>query len=708
MRRIWTLTMLFAISLSMMAQSKLTPQAQMSVERSKAKAVRQSARANVPLPEQRLTLVVKVGEKNAAATFRQMKAMGIEVKSKLGRQAVVSVPISRIDALQQIEGISRIDTGHKGRLKTDVTREVSGVNLLNGPSLSAEATAYTGKDVVVALIDVGFDFQHPAFKDSEGRSRIKCVYRINDDGGHKFTVNDPEAGEYTFPGSVYDTPELIATLTNDGSDEYHGSHTAGIAAGSLSPQGFGGMAPEADIVLIPLVDDEVEGVETLEEYLEIAFGFVAAYAEQSDKPVVLNASMNSHGGPHDGTSTVTEMIEDLSESLIPVFSAGNEGGFPIHLYQEFTDKKQSVNTVLGGMMEDETGEYALINVADVYGRTRQGDEVSLQLSVCTVNMMGKLNAQWTSEKVTATTGGDDVTCYVSSEDDATLAKTYEGEIELTATDNGDGTLSVGLHAEGGMKKLAVLRLTVSGSDGTAIDLWDDYVGFAGTQFLGLPGLVDGDSEMSAGDWTCTDRVVSVGAYCANTNLRSYDGSVMDTSVTEDEDEEPDVLNDIATFSSYGTSFNNITQPTITAPGVNIVSSWNSSAITGDVAEGMQWMDGAYGAESGTSMAAPVVTGIVALWLQADPTMTLDDVKNVMRNASDNDDFTAKNTIRWGYGKINAAKGIEYIMGQTGISQHTSTATRQNPSTVYDLQGRTINRRPSKGLYIVNGRKYVVR
>ena len=700
--------MLFTLCFTAMAQSKLTPQAQMSVERSKAKAVRQSARANVPQPEQRLTLVVKVGEKDAAATFRQMKAMGIEVKSKLGRQAVVSVPISRIDALQQIEGISRIDTGHKGRLKTDVTREVSGVNLLNGPSLSAEATAYTGKDVVVALIDVGFDFQHPAFKDSEGRSRIKCVYRINDDGGHKFTVNDPEAGEYTFPGSVYDTPELIATLTNDGSDEYHGSHTAGIAAGSLSPQGFGGMAPEADIVLIPLADDEVEGVETLEEYLEIAFGFVAAYAEQSDKPVVLNASMNSHGGPHDGTSTVTEMIEDLSESLIPVFSAGNEGGFPIHLYQEFTDKKQSVNTVLGGMMEDETGEYELINVADVYGRTRQGDEVSLQLSVCTVNMMGKLNAQWTSEKVTATTGGDDVTCYVSSEDDATLANTYEGEIELTATDNGDGTLSVGLHAEGGMKKLAVLRLTVSGSDGTAIDLWDDYVGFAGTQFLGLPGLVDGDSEMSAGDWTCTDRVVSVGAYCANTNLRSYDGSVKDTSVTEDEDEEPDVLNDIATFSSYGTSFNDITQPTITAPGVNIVSSWNSSVITGEVAEGMQWMDGAYGAESGTSMAAPVVTGIVALWLQADPTMTLDDVKNVMSHSAVNDKFTAKNTIRWGYGKINAAKGIEYIMGQTGISQHSSTATRQNPSTVYDLQGRAINRRPSKGLYIVNGRKYVVR
>ena len=111
-------------------------------------------------------------------------------------------------------------------------------------------------------------------------------------------VSDPEAGDYTFPGSVFDTPELIASLTTDMSGEYHGTHTAAIAAGTLSPQGFGGMAPDADLVLIPagyfdedLYDDE-------EDVIEEAIAFAVAYANQSDQPTVLSASLNSHAGAH--------------------------------------------------------------------------------------------------------------------------------------------------------------------------------------------------------------------------------------------------------------------------------------------------------------------------------------------------------------------------------------------------------------------------
>ena len=36
---------------------------------------------------------------------------------------VVSIPIDSLDALQQIEGVQRIDKGHKGQKKTDVSRQ---------------------------------------------------------------------------------------------------------------------------------------------------------------------------------------------------------------------------------------------------------------------------------------------------------------------------------------------------------------------------------------------------------------------------------------------------------------------------------------------------------------------------------------------------------------------------------------------------------
>ena len=522
-------------------------------------------------------------------------------------------------------------------------------------------------------------------------------------------MTDPEAGEYTFPGSVYDTPELIATLTTDDTTEYHGTHTTAIAAGSLSPQGFGGMAPEADLVLIPLIDEEVEGLEEAEDvaHAELAIAFAKAYADQSDQPVVLSASMNSHAGRHDGTSSVTYSIEEASESLIPVFSAGNEGGYPIHLYQQFTDSKKSVKTILVGLMEDETGEYEYQAYASVAGYTRTGEEVGIQLSLMSVNQLtGKLTALWSTETYTITPGGDGAITMISSDEDEKLAKYFDGDIGIGAIDEGDGRLSLAAYVEGGLKKLYLFQLTVSGSPGTEIDLWDDVAGFGGVNFIGLKGLVDGKSDMSAGDWTSTDRVISVGAYCSNTTFRNYEGVEIDTSIAEDEDSDVYELNDIAYFSSYGTSFNGIEQPTVCAPGVNIVSAWSHYCIDeGGADEDMLWQDYPYGAESGTSMSCPAVAGIIALWLEADPTLTLNDLKDVLANSSVNDDFTEASPERWGYGKIAASAGIAYILEkvETGIKSITDD---RHAARLYDLQGRPVMNAPRHGLYFRQGKKII--
>ena len=375
--------------------------------------------------------------------------------------------------------------GHNGRWKSDVSRVETGVSQLNGPTLPEGATSFTGKGVTVCLIDEGFDFQHPAFKDANGNSRIKCVYMLTDEGGRKFTVDDPEIGEYTFPGSVYDTPELIATLTTDDDEEYHGSHTAGIAAGSLSPQGFGGMAPEADLVLISLSGDFDE-YEDVNDVIELAISFAVAYAQQNDQPVVLSCSANSHSGPHDGTSTVTKAIEEASQTLVPVFSAGNEGGYPVHLYQKFTETKKTIKTLLIGLMDSETDGYIYDMMASVAGYTRTGSEASIT---------GALKTLWSSDTFTATPDCEEAVTLVSSDDDATLAKYFKGELAVGAFDNGDGRLCIGAEVDGSVKGLYLFQLTIGGAPNTEIDLWDDVAGFGGTQLIGLPGYVDGDKAM---------------------------------------------------------------------------------------------------------------------------------------------------------------------------------------------------------------------
>lgn len=713
---------MLAVALVAMAQGKLTPQAQISIAKQKTHTTRGGRQLAPAEGGKKVMLVVKVSAENAAQTFRQMKAAGAVVRTKLGQQATVSIPADSVPALERIKGVLRIDSGHKGRLKTDKARQATGVSLLNGPTLPDGATLYSGKGVNICLVDVGIDFQHPAFKDSQGRSRIKCVYLNNSDEGRKFTVSDPEAGDYTFPGSVFDTPELIASLTTDVIGEYHGTHTAAIAAGTLSPQGFGGMAPDADLVLIPagyfdedLYDDE-------EDVIEEAIAFAVAYANQSDQPTVLSASLNSHAGAHDGSSSVTQAIEAASESLIPVFSAGNEGGYPIHLYQKFTSDKKSVKTLMLGITDDNSGLHEMMNMINVTGITRTGSQVSVQLTLKSVSKIGSLKTVWQSEPVTATLGGDMESQIVSSDDDTTLGKYFDGEVALAAGDNGDGRLAVSVMAEGGtdptgMIEMYLFELIISGEDGTEIDLWDDYAGFGGRNYIGLSGYEDGDSDISGGDWTSTDRVVSVGAYCTNTLQRNYDGTTTDTSKPEDEDEEPFVQGDIAWFSSYGESFNGVVQPTVCAPGVNIVSAMSQYVIGDDADESMLWQGGAYTAESGTSMACPVVAGIVALWLEAAPTLSLDEVKEVMANSSDNDNFTSGKPIRWGYGKINAKGGIDYINDRiSGIANNTANSSSLTDDGIYDLSGRRVSVASAysvtsvlpKGIYVRNGRKFVVK
>jgi len=76
------------------------------------------------------------------------------------------------------------------------------------------------------------------------------------------------------------------------------------------------------------------------------------------------------------------------------------------------------------------------------------------------------------------------------------------------------------------------------------------------------------------------------------------------------------------------------------------------------------MDGAsdyWGEMQGTSMACPMVSGIVALWLEADPTLDYADVVDVINSTSVTDRYTRKAPERFGAGKIDALAGIKKVL-----------------------------------------------
>ena len=87
-------------------------------------------------------------------------------------------------------------------------------------------------------------------------------------------------------------------------------------------------------------------------------------------------------------------------------------------------------------------------------------------------------------------------------------------------------------------------------------------------------------------------------------------------------------------------------------------------------------------------------------------LTYDEVKKALQNGCTTDAFTAKAPLRWGFGKIDAKKGLEYILSSAGIEDVLRPTPDEQPAIYYDLQGRRV-KNPSRGVYIVNGKKVAV-
>jgi len=124
----------------------------------------------------------------------------------------------------------------------------------------------------------------------------------------------------------------------------------------------------------------------------------------------------------------------------------------------------------------------------------------------------------------------------------------------------------------------------------------------------------------------------------------------------------DSLDVIASFSSRGPVTWNTppyvgtyTKPDVSAPGVDIFSSIPGGSWAGD------W--------SGTSMAAPHITGVVALMRQANPSLTVDAIKQLLsQTAVDLGDAGMDNNYGWG--RVNAFAAVTAALAGVGTLEGT--------------------------------------
>jgi minor extracellular serine protease Vpr len=581
------------------------------------------------------------------------------------------IKLQDLPLLEKIQCIKYADIGEKLELEVNNARNTTNTNSVHmGTGISQ---SYTGTGVIVGVIDEGFDYTHPNFKDINGNLRISRVWeRRNASGTPPSNLGFPYGSEYV--GAT-----AILNKQYDMINQSHGTHVAGTAAGT----GTGnlsllkGMAPNTEIVL---VSDYNQVISTDNNYID-AINYIKNYANSVNKPVVINMSFGTGLGPHDGTTLEEEAINNLSNTpgIVLVAAAGNDGGKKKHAVMDFglndtnfiiIDDMQPVvnnqptpdnfsevdiwsqNLGINGTFDIEIAVYNLVSNTVVSSTTISG----------TVNG----SAQFTDDLIDS--NGDIFSInLVSSLNSLNNKLTLRIKAATNNTDQSD-KLVVGFESNNNRLHAWCVNCNFDSNDGV--------------------GFTDGDDFFTVGSPASANGAIAVGSYnVTDENLGNPTGMVGGLSY----------------FSSKGPrADSNLTiKPDITAPGNRIVSSL-SSFDTNYQSGGARVIDvtntfgtHSYGKQQGTSMASPVVSGIVALWLQAAPELTTNDVKILIANTSNPDNqvtspfdfygntFSTPPNIKWGYGKIDALTGmqlIEQVLNVDTFDNSNSFVVHPNPTT----------------------------
>ncbi len=555
-----------------------------------------------------------------------LKNLGIRIGSDLGSLLTLRVPLNAFEALIQLNGIRYLEAGSHLEPELERTRHSLRVDSVY-MGLGDLSMPYTGKGVIVAIIDWGFDYTHPMFYDTTmSEYRVSRAWDQNKNSG-------PAPEKFGFGTEYVGMDELLAagddTLYVFGPGS-HGTHVGGIAGGGGAGTRFRGIAPEAELIFISLKRDDPSFIDAIK--------YVADYAEAVNKPFVVNMSFGNHSGPHDGSTLRNLALDVLSgKGAVFVSSAGNNGGEFFHILHDFSG---------GDTIHTEVKKAA--GLAGYYGETvniwaEPDASFSVRLQLADpINNTVFYSSNWFS--TTEYLNRYD-TLYTDADDTLVLRITSEDRNFLNKKPN----LLFECRSTGNSK----IMLSVTGSGAT--HLWhiaqlDNRVTNWGQSFLAsFPGAVGGDAHYSVGGPPAVSKeVITVAAYQGEATLPNGQ----------------ETLGDITSFSSWGPTTDERVKPDIAGPGQNVVSSVNSfDPAPGTPTESVTFQGKQYDfvPYSGTSMSGPAVAGVIALMLQANPDLTAREVKEILRITARLDkntgDIGPDGDLRWGWGKANAYAAV---------------------------------------------------
>ncbi|MCH2225207.1 MAG: S8 family peptidase [Crocinitomicaceae bacterium] len=495
---------------------------------------------------------------------------------------------------------------------------------------------YTGKDVIIGYVDTGIDYNHDDFKNADGTTRVIQYW-------DQALTAGPAPMPYGY-GTVWDSSAINNMTITSIDNNAHGTTVAGQGSGNGLANGTNkGMAPDSKIVIVE--SDFANPNWTLS--VADACDFIFSVADSLGLPAVVNLSIGTYLGSHDGNDPASEAIEsmlDAKNGRIVVCAAGNSGiKGPYHQHEEPDADTNFVwfNNNPAGTLGANTIFFDLwSDISDAtYYFGFAADKVSPNYDLRgTTPFHGAMSSLGVPIYDTIWNGSNRIATIETYTNIVDAA--YNMQVVFTAVDStayryrfmttGSGSYDLWSGAWMGLNDMETVLPTVS--EMPAI------------QYYTMPDTLQ--TIVSA--WNCSEKVISVG------NLRNRLGHIDGNYNQYYPPGDMTSPGKIAPKSSKGPNRHNLTKPDISAAGEISLSAapmWiaNNPAWYPSLDSGRLHLR-----NGGTSMASPVVSGIAALYLEKCNKSSYQDFKNDLLATAYSDGYTG--TVpnnAYGFGKAHA-------------------------------------------------------
>lgn len=538
--------------------------------------------------------------------------------------AVIRLPAKLIIELSSLPAIRYLSYPSKLKPTLDVSLAETGADDVHLPAPSSSLTrAYTGKGVIIGVVDTGIDWRHDDFVTAAGTSRFLYIWDQTDSRG-------PAPGGTFTTGTEYDRETINRALEGENivfekDTDGHGTHVSGIAAsGGRAAGGVTGLAPEADLILVKTdfgIDDVMSGV-----------SYIVGKANEHGRPCVINLSLGTHDGPHDGTATFCQHIDDVSgKGIIVVASAGNEGDELFHLGYSVSETSRATPFTFS------------YSVTHGYVDIWYDPPAEIDFRVQALDLLGNELADtgWVVP-------GDTVSKKIP------MGLFSSGTMQLNATET-ENPLNGARHvvfdaAKGTLSSIneSALQFTLHARGSGDFDAWIESGHFDSSDD---GAEYSGNGLKSVGLPATAAQAIAVANYVSKNSWSDLDG----TTRTHWE-----LANEISNTSSRGPSRReDLTgpKPEIAAPGTFIASALSENY---GATRSRTTPDGVHVLLTGTSMSAPHVSGTVALMLEAKSDLSPAEAEQYLTGQARQDSFVGETVPNntWGYGKLDTLAVME--------------------------------------------------